>query len=468
MNPRMASVPNPALSIVSGPDQTRGTAPVPHIQRGGGDADPAFPRHDDPINILIVDDEPRNLTVLETILGNGDYRLVRAHTADQALLALVVEEFALLILDIRMPGMTGFELAQMIKGRKKTSQIPIIFLTAYYNEDQHVLAGYDTGAVDYLHKPVNPAILRSKVAVFAELHKKNRACGVANRALLAEVSERRRAENRLRELNETLDQRVTERTAALAMANDALKEAVTVAEEASLAKSDFLTSMSHDLRTPLNAILGFAQLIESGSPSPTPSQKRSLDQIIKGGWFLLNLISEILDLSSIASGNLRLSLEPVLLMDAIGECSDLAEFAATERDIHLNVVPFDKGCMVHADRTRIKQVLNNLISNAIKYNKVGGTVEVECHRSTPGRIRIGVKDTGEGLAPDQCAQLFQPFNRLGQETGSVEGTGIGLALCKRLVELMGGAIGVESTVGKGCVFWIELDMATSDYAPSTM
>ncbi len=168
-----------------------------------------------PINILIVDDEPKNLTVLETVLNDPGYRLVRAESADQALLALVVEEFALLILDIRMPGMTGFELAEMIKDRKKTARVPIIFLTAYYNEDQHVLAGYETGAVDYLHKPVNAAILRSKVAVFAELHRKNRECGMANRALLAEVTERRRAEAQLHDLNETLEQRVTERTEAL-------------------------------------------------------------------------------------------------------------------------------------------------------------------------------------------------------------------------------------------------------------
>ena len=134
---------------------------------------PASAFHGGPINILIVDDEPKNLTVLETVLDDPDYRLVRAESADQALLALVDEEFALLILDIRMPGMTGFELAHMIKERKKTAQVPIIFLTAYYNEDQHVLEGYGTGAVDYLHKPVNPAILRSKVAVFAELHRKS-------------------------------------------------------------------------------------------------------------------------------------------------------------------------------------------------------------------------------------------------------------------------------------------------------
>jgi two-component sensor histidine kinase/CheY-like chemotaxis protein len=165
-----------------------------------------------PINILIVDDEPKNLTVVEAILDNPDYRLVRAESAEQALLALLADEFALLILDIRMPGLTGFDLARMVKARKKTAEIPIIFLTAYYLEDQHVLEGYGTGAVDYLLKPVNPAILRAKVAVFAELHRKQRSVEEINRALLAEVSARRRTEDRLRELNATLEQRISERT----------------------------------------------------------------------------------------------------------------------------------------------------------------------------------------------------------------------------------------------------------------
>jgi two-component sensor histidine kinase len=170
---------------------------------------------DAPINILIVDDEPKNLTVLEAVLDDPCYRLVRAESADEALLALLVDEFALLILDIRMPGVTGFELAQTIKERKKTSRVPIIFLTAYYNEDQHLLEGYGTGAVDYLLKPVVPAILRSKVAIFAELYRKQREVELANRALLAEVSSRRRAEEELRELNNTLEQHVNERTASL-------------------------------------------------------------------------------------------------------------------------------------------------------------------------------------------------------------------------------------------------------------
>lgn len=171
--------------------------------------------NEDPINILLVDDEPRNLEALETVLDNPGYRLVRATSADEALLAILAEEFALMILDIQMPGMNGFELAQMIKGRKKTAGVPIIFLTAYYSEDQHVLEGYSTGAVDYLHKPINAMVLQSKVAVFAELHRKTRETTLTNRALMAEISERRLAQEQLRELNETLDQRVRERTEEL-------------------------------------------------------------------------------------------------------------------------------------------------------------------------------------------------------------------------------------------------------------
>ena len=672
------------------------------------DDPPASVVHGDPINILIVDDEPKNLTVLETVLDDPSYRLVRAESPDQALLALVAEEFALLILDIRMPGMTGFELAQMIKERKKTAQVPIIFLTAYYNEDQHVLAGYGSGAVDYLHKPINPVILRSKVAVFAELHRKSRELGMVNRALLAEVTERSRAEEQLRELNETLEQRVTERTQALVMTSTALNEtgeryrslfdgsldaiislgtdgrfeaanpaalrltgrtlqelktvhfldlcapdqseaaknsfraafrhecitmdtavitatgerrdlfisgtptimggevvgvsciardvternrveaamresetkfrallesapdamvivdrqsaivlanaqterlfgyareemlgqrveilmpdrvrsrheghragyfaalsargmgvglellgrrkdgsefpievslspletekgtlvcsairditerkfvetelntAKFAAEKANLAKSDFLSSMSHELRSPLNAILGFAQLMESDSPPPTASQKGSIEQILQGGWYLLELINEILDLAVIESGRLSLSLEPVSLVEVMLECQAMIEPQAKKRGIQMTFHPFDIPYFVKADRTRVKQVLINLLSNSIKYNQAGGTVVVACRASTPECIRISVTDTGVGLSAEKLTQLFQPFNRLGQEASAEEGTGIGLVVTKRLVELMGGVIGVQSAIGAGSVFWIEL------------
>jgi CheY-like chemotaxis protein len=216
--------------------------------------------------------------------------------------------------------------------------------------------------------------------------------------------------------------------------------------------------MSHELRTPLNAILGFAQLIESGSPPPTLAQKRGIEQILKGGWYLLDLINEILDLALIESGKLSLSLEPIALAEVMHECQVMIEPQARKRNISVAFPPFDASFLVNADRTRVKQILINLLSNAIKYNKLGGTVVVDCIASTPGRIRIRVKDTGDGLTPEDMMRLFQPFNRLGQGAGAVEGSGIGLVVCKRLIEMMGGVIGVESTVGEGSMFWVDLNL----------
>lgn len=237
-----------------------------------------------------------------------------------------------------------------------------------------------------------------------------------------------------------------------------LNDAMAVAEKANLAKSDFLSGMSHELRTPLNAILGFAQLMESGTPAPTPSQKRNLEQILKAGWYLLELINEILDLALIESGKVTLSEEPVSLIEVMLECRAMIEPQAQKRNIGMTFPRFDVPIFVKADRTRVKQVLINLLFNAIKYNKPGGSVAVECSASSPDSVRISIRDTGKGLAPDQLAQLFQPFNRLGKETSAEEGTGIGLVVTKRLVELMKGTIGVDSTVGVGSVFWIELGL----------
>ena len=240
--------------------------------------------------------------------------------------------------------------------------------------------------------------------------------------------------------------------------NVELESAKSVAEKANLAKSDFLSSMSHELRTPLNAILGFAQVIESGSPRPTPSQKRSLDQIIKAGWYLLELINEILDLAKIESGRLTLSREPVALDHLMLECQAMIEPQAQLRGIGMQFPRFDTSHFVLADRTRLKQVLINLLFNAVKYNRRGGTVVVDCMPVAPNSLRVSVRDTGEGLPPEKLAQLFQPFNRLGKEAGIEEGTGIGLVVAKQLVELMGGIIGADSTEGAGTVFWVELTL----------
>ena len=257
---------------------------------------------------------------------------------------------------------------------------------------------------------------------------------------------------------------VTERKrfeVALQETNVELKSAKSAAEKANLAKSDFLSSMSHELRSPLNAILGFAQLLESTSPLPTASQKDNIAQILQAGWHLLKLINEVLDLAVVESGKMSLSPEVVSLADVVSECQAMMEPQAKQRGISMTFPQLDIPYYVNADRTRMKQVLINLLSNAIKYNRDQGTVEVKCTATSPERIRISVKDTGAGLPPGKLTQLFQPFNRLGQECRAEEGSGIGLVMSKRVIELMEGAIGVESTVGVGSVFWIELPLTTA-------
>ena len=243
-----------------------------------------------------------------------------------------------------------------------------------------------------------------------------------------------------------------------------LEHATAVAEKANRAKSDFLSSMSHELRTPLGAILGFAQLLESATPPPSASQKRSVDQILQAGWYLLELINEILDLALVESGKLSLMMETVSLVEVMQDCQAMTASQGQARGIRVTFPTLDISYFVHADRMRMKQVLINLLSNAIKYNKVNGRVDVTCSIIAPGRLRICVEDTGEGVSPENLSQLFQPFNRLGHAVSATEGTGIGLMMTKRLIELMGGSIGVESVEGKGSVFRIELNLADEPQA----
>jgi len=243
--------------------------------------------------------------------------------------------------------------------------------------------------------------------------------------------------------------------------NAELERATLAAEHANQAKSEFLSSMSHELRTPLGAMLGFAQLLDAGPTAPTPAQKRSIDQILKAGWYLLELINEILDLAVIESGRLALELEATSVADTLRDCEAMIEPQAQSSGISVDFGAPSALLFVSADRLRLKQVLVNLLSNAIKYNRPGGSVAVSCAASGASRVRINVRDSGAGLTPAQLAQLFESFNRLGQESGGIEGTGIGLVVCKRLVDRMGGAIGAHSTLGVGSDFWIELERASA-------
>jgi signal transduction histidine kinase len=412
-----------------------------------------------PVNILIVDDEPKNLAVLETLLDDPGYRLVRATSGDEALLALMAEEFAVLILDVRMPGMSGFELAQLIKERRKTSRIPIIFLTAYYNEDQHILEGYVSGAVDYLHKPVNPAVLRSKVAVFAELHRKGRMLETANKLLLAEVAERRHAEAQLGELNQTLDRRVQERTAEL-------QESEARLLEASRRKDEFLAILAHELRNPLAPVRNAVELLKRDCREPGRLEwaTQLIDRQVRS---LARLIDDLMDVSRINQGRIELRRNVVTLGEVLSDAVETVRPHMETAGHELVVLLPDPSLAVEADRTRLAQAFVNLLHNAVKYTDPGGRIEVGVSVKK-GHATVTVRDNGIGIPPDHLGGVFDMFSQVESALSrSRGGLGIGLALTQRLVQMHGGSVKASSEgLGKGSRFQVELPLVARKDAPA--
>ncbi|MEO8307520.1 MAG: response regulator [Pseudomonadota bacterium] len=406
------------------------------------------------IHILIVDDEPRNLSVLESILDDPEYVLVRAESADDALLALVSQQFAVLILDIRMPGMTGFELADIIKQRRKTAQVPIIFLTAYYNEDQHILEGYGSGAVDYLHKPVDPQILRSKVAVFAELYRKGRDADAANKALSEEVAVRRSAEEQLRELNDTLEQRVAERTEELRQANRL--------------KDEFLAMLGHELRNPLAAITNAVQVINAstGDAARTAFALSLVDRQTRN---LRHIVDDLLDVARITRGRIDLRKKPVDLVHIIWQAVEVVRPLLNEKEeIAVEVLTAGPLC-VEADATRLEQSVVNLLLNSIKYTLEGRKVKVSVQR-VGAEVLVSISDNGIGIAPDLLSRVFELFTQADRSLDrSQGGLGIGLFICQRMIELHGGTITANSAgLGRGATFSIRLPLILQSVAEAAI
>ena len=528
------------------------------------------------INVLVVDDEPANLLVLETVLDDPGYRVVRALSADQALRALMADEFAVMVLDIQLPDMNGIELAQMIKERKKTAHLPIIFLTAYFDQDQYRMQGYGTGAVDYLHKPVNPAILRSKVAVFAELHRKTREIQRANTALLAEVEERRRAEESLRELNETLERRVTERTEALRQSDRKLQatmssitdgllliehdghigyaneqgalllgrhaselvgrhrhevfgrgdfeagferavggrqavsfEAMLLAEgnerwlqchcypsdeglsvyfhdvtdrhelqlrreqllaaeqaarsaseHAAHAKEQFVAAVSHELRTPLAAIIGWANVLaQPGIEGPT--LQRGIQAIARNAQAQSFLVSDLLEMSRIIAGKLRIDVQRVDLNDIVAAAAETARPIAQTRQLDIELLSAGQPAEVFGDPSRLMQIVMNLVTNAMKFTPAGGRVTLAT--AVRGEsVEISVSDTGQGIAADFMPRLFDRFSQADGTAARVHGgLGLGLSIVKNLAELHGGEVSASSPgPDRGAVFVVRFPRAS--------
>ena len=387
-----------------------------------------------------------NGELLGTVYLRADYELA-GRTADYLAIALGVTVLALLVALLLLRRL-DYVITQPIVDIADVAR-EVIETGDYSRRARKLSADEVAQLVDSFNK------------MLAEIELRTQALERSNGELAREAEQRAQAQQEVMRLNQELEVRVHERTVQLEMTNGELAMAMEEARSANYAKSAFLSSMSHELRTPLNAILGFAQILSSDRlPSTLEQKKEFAGHILKSGRHLLTLINEILDLAKVESGTVSLSLEPVGLDAILQECRDMIAPLASQRGIGMT---FPDACPLNvlADRTRLKQILLNLLSNALKYNREHGEVRIACAPQPGGRVRISVRDTGMGLDGEQVALLFQPFNRLGQEGGTEEGSGIGLVVTKRLVELMDGHIGVSSEAGVGSTFWIELRAAAS-------
>jgi signal transduction histidine kinase len=391
--------------------------------------------------ILIVDDHDENLLALEAVLNVPGYELVRANSGRAALRAALQGDFAVVLLDVAMPDMDGYETATLLRGRERSRHTPIIFLTANYRSEMHVFRGYSVGAVDYITKPFVPEVLKSKVAVFVELFEKREAL--------------KRQAAALQEAHDELEERVRERTVALATAAQVERELRTQAEQVNRLKDEFLATLSHELRTPLNAILGWTHLLELPNDDPTMAA-RAVSVIKNNAIAQSQIIEDILDVSRIIGGKLRLRLRPSPLHEVVSAAIDGVLPAAEAKGITLerDIAVID-GVVV--DRDRIQQVCWNLLSNAVKFTPKGGRVSVTLAERDDDLV-LTVSDTGVGIPPDFLPRIFDRFSQAdGSANRQHGGLGLGMAIVRHLVELHGGTVAAQSDGdGAGSTFTIVL------------
>jgi signal transduction histidine kinase len=421
------------------------------------------------VKLLLVDDEERNLDALETILESTGCTLVRANSANAALLALLHNEFAAIILDIKMPGISGFELAQLIKVRRRTQHVPILFLTAYALDEKDVLQAYDVGAVDYITKPINPAILRSKVAVFIDLFRTTQALSNAVEALNLEISQREKVQEELRVSKDELEMRVLERTAALDRANREVQDHADALTEANRRKDEFLATLAHELRNPITPIRYAVEVVKQKNSS-TPDLHWALELIERQTQHMARLIDDLLDVNRITRNALELRIERVGLSRVINAAIETSRPLIERSGYELVVRMPAQDVSIDADVVRLAQVFSNLLNNAAKYGKgSGGSDRIYFSAEIVGDTAIvKVADEGVGIDRAMLPLVFEMFTQVGRSLEqSAGGLGIGLALAKRLVEMHGGKIKAFSEgVGKGSQFVVSLPITTKVAVPA--
>jgi len=410
---------------------------------------------EDGVKILLVDDRPENLLALEAILEPLGQLLVRATSGPDALKRVLETEFAVILLDVQMPGMNGFEVAEIIKSRERSRTIPIIFLSAISKEDAYVFKGYSMGAVDYVFKPFNPDVLRSKVAVFVDLFTKQQE--IQRQADLLRESQKRELEL---EHRTSLLETEARSAAKLSQMNDELHRRQIALEQAMGARNRFYASMSHELRTPINAVIGYSTLMLDNIYGPlNAKQKEGLQRTLKAARHLLELVNDVLDLSKIEAGKIELSLQPVMFPSIVEDLfvtvRPLADEYGSTLSLEMDGEPFN----IVSDPRRVRQILLNLLSNAIKFGE-GKPIRVLCKQDANRGVEIEVVDEGVGIAKDDISRIFEEFVQVSES--KQPGTGLGLPISRRLAQLLDGALSVHSEPGRGSAFRLTLPASLED------
>jgi two-component system sensor histidine kinase/response regulator len=380
--------------------------------------------------LLLVDDRPENLLALEAVLEPLGHPMVRAESGEEALRRLLAEDFAVIVLDVQMPGMDGFETAEQIKQRERTRDIPIIFLTAMSRDAEHRMQGFEVGAVDYIFKPVEPDLLRAKVSVFVELFQKNRLLDEQRAALAAELRERQRAEQRL-----------------------ALKSQELERSNADLEQFAYIAS--HDLQEPLRVMAGYLELLDERSgPELDDTGRQWIAKATRMAERMSALLSDLLAFARAGAGSREAV--PVDLDEAVGIAIDNLGTVIRETGAEINA-DNDLGT-VQAAPSEMVQILQNLIANAVKYRGTADPVVRVTVERNDGMVQVAVRDNGRGVPDEHLERVFGMFERV--EGGPYPGTGLGLAVCRRLVERGGGRVWMEPNKGSGVTVRFTVPAAT--------